>query len=226
MKILLVLKFLLIAFPLWIKILQLERIDEAARFPEIQKNTQRILKFLGFPLTSEGVENIPENEPVLFISNHQGTIDPLLVVASSKITMAFVSKAENEKIPFFGRGAKLLGTIHFDRNSREGNIFMLREGVRRLKSGKSLLIFPEGTRSKGDDMNKFNHGAFQLALMSKATIVPVTLNNAHCFDHQSKDRNLKVSYGKAIPYAQYKELSTTEISDLVYDIVASKIERK
>ncbi len=226
MKILLALKFMLIAFPLWIKMLKLEKIEETARFPEIKKTANKILKFLGFHLVSQGVENIPINEAVLYVSNHQGTIDPLLVIASSSIPMAFISKSENEKMPFFGRGSRLLGTIHFDRNTREGNIFMLREGVRRLKGGKSLLIFPEGTRSKSDDMNEFKHGALQLALMSKVTIVPITLNNSYCFDCKSKDKTLKITYGEAIPYEKYKGLSAQEVSDLVYQKIAAKIERK
>ena len=62
-------------------------------------------------------------------------------------------------MPIFGRWACNIGTIHFDRESREGNVHMLREAARELKQGKNLLVFPEGTRSMGDTMHDFKAGA-------------------------------------------------------------------
>lgn len=81
-------------------------------------------------------------------------------------------------MPIFGRWARNIGTIHFDRESREGNVHMLREAARELKQKKNLLVFPEGTRSKGDTMNEFKAGALLPAYLSKATIVPVALKKS------------------------------------------------
>lgn len=102
--------------------------------------------------------------------------------------LSFISKIENESIPLLGMWAVNIGTIHFDRETREGNVHMLRETIRALKK-RNLLIFPEGTRSKGDEMNEFKDKAFRPAIMAKSIIVPVTLNGAYCLDR--KDINIK-----------------------------------
>lgn len=97
-------------------------------------------------------------------------------------------------MPIFGRWARNIGTIHFDRESREGNVHMLREAARELKQKKNLLVFPEGTRSKGDTMNEFKAGALLPAYLSKATIVPVALKKLiHWIFHLIILNNLKLN---------------------------------
>lgn len=85
--------------------------------------------------------------------------------------LSFISKIENESIPLLGMWAVNIGTIHFDRETREGNVHMLRETIRAFK--KNLLIFLEGTRSKGDEMNEFKDKAFQAAIMAKSIMYPL-----------------------------------------------------
>ena len=137
-------------------------------------------------------------------------------MASCPIPLAFISKKENESIPLLGRWAQLIGTIHFDRETREGNVHMLRESARRLKQGKNLLIFPEGTRSKGDEMHAFKMGSLQPAYMGKAAIVPVTLKHCYALDEKkSHIRSISVISGKPIPYEEYQGMKTTEIAAMV-----------
>lgn len=184
-----------------------------------------ILSYLGYNLEIYGANNIPKEGPIYFVCNHQGTIDPALVVASCPIPVSFISKKENEKMPIFGRWAQNIETIHFDRETREGNVFMLREAARYLKANKNLLIFPEGTRSKQDKMNEFKVGALKPAYLGKATLVPVTLNNAYCIDDKTnKNKVLKITYGKAIPYEEYKQYSHEEMTSIMHGLVQKNIE--
>lgn len=207
---------------IYIRILTCKGKSEEEVYAIFRKWSMRLMSFLGYHLEIEGSERIPKEGPVYFVSNHQGTLDPVLVVASCPLPMAFISKKENENMPIFGRTAKLLGNIHFDRETREGNIYMLRESVRRMKVKKSLLIFPEGTRSKGDAMNEFKAGALQPAYMAKATIVPITLNNAYCIDDKKdKNRHLKITYGEPIPHSEYSAYKADEMSDILH----AKIQR-
>ena len=220
-----IVKIVIIIPVIWIRSISCKNKSEEECYAIFRIWSNRLLRFLGYHLRVEGQDNIPTSGPVYFVSNHQGTLDPALVVASCPLPMAFISKKENEKMPIFGRCAQLIGTIHFDRETREGNVYMLRESVRRMKAKKSLLIFPEGTRSKGDKMNEFKAGALQPAYMAKATIVPVTLNNAYCIDDK-KDKNthLKITYGKAITHEQYAQYKADEMSDILFQEIESKIE--
>lgn len=190
-----------------------------------EKWAKDLLKAVGYNLTVTGVENIPTDETIYFVSNHQGTLDPVLVLASCPVHVAFISKKENEKMPIFGRWARNIGTIHFDRNSREGNVHMLREAARSLKAGQNLLIFPEGTRSKGDKMNPFKEGSLLPAYLSKATIVPVTLQNAYILDRKDDtSRQLGITYGKPIRFAEYGKRDKGEFSNELHDIIQSRID--
>lgn len=190
----------------------------------LQRYAAKAVKALGFTLMSEGSERLPKQGAILFVSNHQGTLDPAPLVASCPLPFGFISKKENESIPLLGRWAQLIGTIHFDRESREGNVHMLRESARRLKQGKRLLIFPEGTRSKGDEMNEFKMGSLQPAYMAKAAIVPVTLQHCYALDEKKAHvRTLKVIYGRAIPYEEYRQLKQEELLERLHDEIQRNV---
>lgn len=210
-----IIKLLIILIPLRIKLQFIQNKDFIIRYQSIKKMCNDMIKFAGYKFSVKGLENIANLKGVVFVSNHQGLIDPVPLVASNPIPFSFISKKENEKLPIFGFGAKLLDIIHFDRNSREGNIYMLRESIRRIKKGKSILIFPEGTRSKSNKMNNFKEGAFQVAYSSKATIVPITLNGAYDINNDC----FSVIFHKPIEFNEYKDLNLDEISDNVYHII-------
>lgn len=208
----------------WISALLVRRKPVEVRYFKLQKWSRFIIRYLGYKLEVQGVENIPMDQSVLFVSNHQGTVDPAIVVATCPKPMAFISKKKNEKLPVFGSWAISIGVIHFDHETREGNVFMLRETARELKAGKSLLIFPEGTRSRGDAMNAFKAGALQPAYLAKVAIVPVTLNYAYCIDdRKSKHKNLRITYGKPISYETFKSYKYDEMADMIYKEIEKEI---
>ena len=93
---------------------------------------QKVLKRIGMTFTVWGRSNIPE-KGCLLVSNHQGTLDPVLVMASCSQPVYFIAKEGAGKLPVIGRWARNIETILFDRDTKEGNIYMLREALRRLK---------------------------------------------------------------------------------------------
>ncbi len=182
----------------------------------LQEMSLAVLKKLGYGLKVSGLEHIKE-EPILFVSNHQGTLDPALIVGSCPVPLSFVSKKENEKIPVLGKCALSIGTIHFDRESRQGNVAMLRTALRTLKAGRNICLFPEGTRSMGDAMNPFKVGSLQIAKMSRVTIVPITLNYAYDLDGGCPNhKQLEIHYGQPISYDAYRQMDEEELRDYVY----------
>ena len=197
-----IIKLLIILIPIRIKLQFIKNKDFITRYQIMRKMSNDIIKFTGYKFNVKGVEHLANLNGVIFVSNHQGLIDPIPLVASNVIPFSFISKKENEKLPIFGFASKLLDIIHF-------------ESMRRIKKGKSILIFPEGTRSKSNKMNKFKEGAFQVAYSSKATIVPITLNGAYNINN----KELSVIFHKAIEFQEYQDLSLEEISDNIYHII-------
>ena len=225
MKTIKIIKVLPVFIFAWISSLIYEKKTQEESQIRLEKWSRFVLKYLGYDLTVKGAKQIPKKETIYFVSNHQGTLDPVLVLASCPVHLAFISKKENEFLPVFGRWARNIGTIHFDRESREGNVHMLRQAARELKQKKNFLIFPEGTRSKGDMMNEFKPGALLPAYLSKATIVPVVLKKAYVLDTDIKNiKNLEIEYGKPIHADEYKKISQEEFAKELHDWIQGRID--
>lgn len=188
----------------------------------IQKWCLKLLKSMNYTL--EVQQPYPLPHPCLLVSNHQSTYDPLMVVASFPTPLSFVSKKENAKIPIVSRWSKLMKVIFFDRESREGNISMLRQVTHLLKKDTSVLIFPEGTRSKSKNLNKFKFGSLQPAKISDVAILPVTLVNSYEISPTNKSKkSLKIIYGKPIDSSSFKEYSYEEITSRIHQEIKENL---
>jgi 1-acyl-sn-glycerol-3-phosphate acyltransferase len=157
-------------------------------------------------------------DTVFYACNHQSFIDPILISAAIPFPMTYISKAENNKLPVVGLWAKNIEMIAFDRADFNENVAMLRSAARKLQEGRSVLIFPEGTRSKSDQLLPFKVGALLPATLAKVPIVPVALNNAVLLNQRTKiKKEIVVSIGEPILPNEYKGLSHQQLSDLVFD---------
>ncbi len=157
-------------------------------------------------------------DTVFYACNHQSFIDPILITAAIPFPMTYISKAENNKLPVVRLWAKNIEMIAFDRADFNENVAMLRSAARKLQEGRSILIFPEGTRSKTDQLLPFKVGALLPATLAKVPIVPVALINADLLNQRTKiKREIVVSIGEPILPHEYKGLSHQQLSDLVFD---------
>ena len=148
-----------------------------------------------------------------YVSNHQGTFDPILLLAAIDQPLTFISKAENLKLPVIGTWGRLIEFITFKRESYDENVGMLRQAARVLKDGRSLLIFPEGTRSKSNATLPFKPGALLPAYLAKVPIVPITQVHTSELDRFGQwQHTLEVIIDEAIPYDAYKALPYAELA--------------
>lgn len=137
------------------------------------------LKVSGAKINVHGLENIPRDIPVLFISNHQSNFDINLFMSIIDKPKGYVSKIEMKKLPIISTWMKYIHCVFMDRSSLKKSAAAIIEGVNILKSGYSLVIFPEGTRSKSDTVGEFKAGSFKLATKAKVPIVPVTIKGSY-----------------------------------------------
>ncbi|SHH15045.1 lysophospholipid acyltransferase family protein [Clostridium grantii] len=125
-----------------------------------------------------GLENIPEG-PVVFVSNHQAMFDGFLIIGNVGKHTGFIAKKEILKIPVLPFWFKAIKTVFIDRSNIREGMKAINEGVERLKSGYSMLIFPEGTRSLKSEMIDFKKGSIKLALKANVPIVPITVDGTY-----------------------------------------------
>jgi 1-acyl-sn-glycerol-3-phosphate acyltransferase len=132
-----------------------------------------------------GEEKIPEG-PVLFVSNHQGNFDVPILIGFLQKPLGFISKEEVKKIPLVPKWMEAMNCVFIDRKDRRKAIQSIKEGIATLKQGHSLVIFPEGTRSKGGKLGEFKKGGLRLATESKVPVVPVTISGSYKIMEESK----------------------------------------
>jgi 1-acyl-sn-glycerol-3-phosphate acyltransferase len=133
----------------------------------------------GCDLTVSGRENIPLKEGVCFISNHGSIFDIVLHLAFIGRPFGFIAKKELAFIPFLNIWILLLGGLFIDRKNIRKAVTTINAGISRIKKGGAMIIFPEGTRSKGRGLLPFRPGALKLATQSGAPIVPAAISGSY-----------------------------------------------
>lgn len=126
----------------------------------------------------EGRENFPtDNTPHVITANHQSFFDiPLLFFLPVRRGLNYVSKVEVRKIPAVGWMLGLRGDIVIRRGSASAAAAVMEEGSEHLKGGTSVVIFPEGTRSKDSLVHLYKEGGFRLAQECGVGIVPCVID--------------------------------------------------
>lgn len=122
-----------------------------------------------------GREHLPLGRAAVYCSNHQSNVDPPVLFEALHPRMHILYKHEIDQIPILARAFRLGGFIPVDRRNREASLRSIEAGARSIESGNSFLIFPEGTRSRTDELLPFKKGGIHMAILAQAPIVPVAI---------------------------------------------------
>ncbi|SES08440.1 lysophospholipid acyltransferase family protein [Salisediminibacterium halotolerans] len=191
--------------------------------------SSRLIKLAGGTVHVNGAANIPKDEPVLFVANHQGNFDIPVLLAHTGRKIGFISKMEVKKIPLIRAWMEHLDCVFIDRKNRRQAIGALLEGAEKLEGGRSLIIFPEGTRSKGGPVNTFKKGSFKMAEKSKATIVPVAIDGTYTMmeaneNHIITPGEVQVTFLEPIRIHQYDaNVKSEELASASEAAIAGKL---
>ena len=180
-----------------------------------------ILKVTGVSLSVEGLENIPKDTACVFVGNHRSYYDIPLLLAGLDKPHGILAKEELEKIPLLNRWMKLLGCVFVQRDDLRASVRALNDATTIVESGKSFVIFPEGTRIKREGLGRFHTGMASLALMTGTPVIPVAVLGT--MDLPRKNGPLAVLIGK--PIEVKKQRPTDEKVAELNDIVKAEIQK-
>lgn len=174
-----------------------------------------MLWIAGTKATVIGEENVPKDQPVLYIPNHRSYFDILLLYSRVPRLTGFVSKDSMQKFYLLRDWMKKLHCLFLNReNPREGLKTIL-QGIENIKNGISMCIFPEGTRNKVDEMMPFKEGSLKMAEKTGCLVIPVALSNtAEIFENHIpwlRPCKVVIEYGTPI---DPKILSRQEVKHL------------
>lgn len=163
-----------------------------------------------YNLSYEGLENIPKEGGYIYASNHRSYADPVLITLPVRPRFAYMAKEElfHQNI-FFTGIIKMMGAFPVVRGS--GDTKVIDTSVEKLKSGRNLVIFPEGTRSKDGKVGKGKTGVAMIAAMTGADVIPVGI----VFEGKLKfRRKVVVKYGKPISAKQLEISDSASVKEL------------
>lgn len=208
-----------------------KEVDAAKASGDIEKEKMLIGKHVGdwvnqlidlFDITIhiEGKENIPEKDGFVFISNHQGYADIIVILKMMEgRQVGFIAKDSLEKVPYFGKWIAAIRGVFIKRGDARESLKSIQAGVEHIKQGFNLVIFPEGTRSQKPEMAAFKPGSFKLATKAKVPIVPVAINGTrHLFEDRGIFTNGAVVDVKILPAIDTASLDRHQLANIPHEV--------
>lgn len=194
--------------------------------PKIRSWARSLLRLAGVKVEIAGLENIPR-EPVVFVPNHQSYFDIPVLLAWLDRPYPLVSKTEVKKIPLIRQWMELLGCVFIDRDNPRQSVAALGEAARTMaERQRSLIIFPEGTRGRGEELGEFKNGGFRAALKAGVPVVPVVIDGTYRVMEANhmwiKPAAVKVRVLKPIPTAGMSREEAREIGPRVRDLIEAE----
>ncbi|MFG6331567.1 MAG: 1-acyl-sn-glycerol-3-phosphate acyltransferase [Lachnospiraceae bacterium] len=181
----------------------------------VQAAFKLILWFSGADITYIGRENIPTDQAVLYVGNHNSYFDILLTYSQCPGLTGYVAKSEMLRYPLLRDWMKRLYCLFLDRTDLRAGLQTILTGIDYIKNGISICIFPEGSRSRDGKMRPFKEGSMKMASKTGCPIIPIAITgSAEMFENhlpRIKPCRVIVEYGapvfpKELPKEQQKFL--------------------
>ncbi|MFZ3577975.1 lysophospholipid acyltransferase family protein [Virgibacillus sp. DJP39] len=191
--------------------------------------SQRVIRLTGTKVHVSGQEKLPD-EAVLFVANHQGLFDILALIGYVGKPLGFIAKKEVEKIPIVSSWMSLMHGVFIDRNDRRQSVKAINEGIENLKNGHSLVVFPEGTRSRGSNLNTFKSGSLRLATKANVPIVPIAINGTYQMLEEGNGRvkgsTITMKILDPIFPQDYQELKPSDLAPVIQSSIENSLQQQ
>ena len=174
-----------------------------------------LLRFWGVELRVTGAEHMTPGSYVV-MANHLSYADIVVLFLALPICPGFLAKAELTRVPFLSQALRSGGHVVIDRGNRAGAMAAIESAAEQVRAGKTVLIFPEGTRGDDDSIGAFKKGGFYLAKAARVPILPVGVRGSRAiFPRRSlliRPGQVEVHIGAPLPPS---EVESTEMLPLV-----------
>lgn len=198
--------------------------------PGVFKRMQRkwasgLVKFWGVEVRVFGTEHMDTSINYVVMANHLSYVDIVVLFLMLPTTPGFLAKRELMRVPFLASALRWGGHVLIDRNQRQSAMQTINDAAQQVKEGKTVLIFPEGTRGDSDTIGEFKKGGFHLAKAAEVPILPVGLRGSRSvFARGSlliRPGKIEVHIGPAIAP---EEVQRSEPAEMIERVRAKVIE--
>ena len=223
--------FFIVTLPFYLILLLLRKKNRRLSSVIAQKFVKFGFKFVTFPAGMKrvvlGLENVPKDTAVLYVSNHRSLADIPMAYITVPNLMGFVAKVEIKKAPFLSWWMELVNCLFLDRSDMRAGMKMILDGIDSIKQGYSIFIAPEGTRSQGNELLPFKEGSLKMADKTNCPIIPVAISGTDDVFENSfpwiKRSTCVIEYGKPIYPEQLSKEERKAMGAYCRDIVTEML---
>lgn len=184
----------------------------------------------GYRVRTRHLATLDSEAPYVFVSNHQTGLDIWTHLVGIPYPFGFVAKAELRRVPFIGLALRFSASLFVDRSTPRKAVASIHKAAERIRSGNSVLIYPEGRRTWSPRVDEMLKGAFQLAVEAGVPIVPTALINAYrLYDERhkvSKPGVVRLVIGNPIETDQLTRADIPELMTRVKRFFETEIEKE
>jgi 1-acyl-sn-glycerol-3-phosphate acyltransferase len=178
-----------------------------------------LLKIVGGKVEVIHPENIDLTIPQIIVANHSSHFDIPILFAHIDYPIYFIAKKELKRIPFFGWACSAIGMVWIDRKNKGKAAQSMKDAGEQIKKGKTIITFPEGTRTKTGQINLFKRGSFALAQTTGLDIMPICIINSRPLHPPGKFRfrpaKVTVVFGEKICTADHMNKTAEQYAKYV-----------
>ena len=175
-----------------------------------------------------GLENLDTKKPCIYVSNHVSHLDVVAIARAIPLGLFYIGKKELKKVPILGQYMYLIGHIFIDRKNREKAMASMRKAAQLINRGKSVITFPEGTRTRNGKTAIFKRGTFIIAKEGSIDIQPIAVVNADKIlprdSFTIKPGTIEVRVGKRIAASEIQDLNAEASAEYVRTRVIALLE--
>lgn len=196
--------------------------------PKLKAILRFLLKSIGIKVEMSGLEQLDTNKTYLFMANHINIFDIPVIGGHLPFAVRGIEADRQFKWPIYGFAIKRLGNIPINREDPKKAIKSLKLGAKRLQNGKSIVILPEGHRSKTGKIGPFKKLPFLMAKEGGTELVPIGLSGLYKIKRKGSwivtPGTVKLRIGKPIDAETIKSMKTSELRDYTKERVIELIE--
>ena len=229
-----VIGFLILSIPLLIIEWIIGKFSPQAKEISSLRIIQAVFKFIlwvaGTKVTVIGEENVPKDQPVLYIGNHRSYFDIIITYSRCPRLTGYVAKDSMKKVPLLSVWMTRLHCLFINRSDVKEALKTILAGIDNIKNGISMCIFPEGTRNKTEDlMLPFKEGSFKMAEKTGCLIVPMAISGSadilEAHFPKVKPVHVIVEYGKPIDPKSLDKDTRKKIGSHCQGVIAEMLEK-
>lgn len=209
------------------KLLSLKRLHKLLVEKFIIFFVKSALTLAGVKVEVNGLNNIP-NRNVLYVSNHQSIVDIPVMLGYIPGIKSFIAKKETAKLPIIKWWMKEINCVFLDRHNIRQGMKDMAQAKQFLQTGTSMVIYPEGTRSRSDKMGEFKKGSLKIAVQAGVPIVPVAISGSYLAyekDKMIRKATIKMAIGNPIYVENLSKEEQKEMPEIAYRRVKSLLSK-